>query len=104
MRYAATLFGGSGLFKSTSGGASWSVSSIGLTNTDVQALVIDPVTPTKLYAGTFGGGVFTSTDGGGRWGASTSGLAYIGVHALGIDPATPTTVYSGTVGGGAFRG
>ena len=41
----------------------------------IQALAIDPVTSTTLYAATFGGGVFKSTNGGGAWSAvNTSGL------------------------------
>ena len=33
----------------------------------INALAIDPQTPTTLYAGTSGHGVFKSTDGGGNW-------------------------------------
>jgi hypothetical protein len=46
------------VFKSTDGGANWSAVNTGLTKTLVFALAIDPVTPTILYAGTYGGGVF----------------------------------------------
>src|SRR5207249_6495890 len=35
----------------------------------INALAIDPQTPTTLYAGTSGDGVFKSTDGGGNWSA-----------------------------------
>src|SRR5437867_4925246 len=53
----ATLYVGTtaGVFKSTNGGASWTVS---LTSGDVRALVIDPMTPSILYAGLFSGSVF----------------------------------------------
>src|SRR5262250_3185752 len=54
--YAGT--GGGGVFKSTTGGASWSAVNTGLTNTSVRALAIERLTPSTLYAGTFGGGVF----------------------------------------------
>ena len=47
------------MFRSTNGGGNWSAFNAGLTNTDVRAFAIDPVTPTTLYAGTGGGGVFT---------------------------------------------
>ena len=67
----------------------------------VNALALDPVTPTTLYAGT-GGGVFKSTDGGANWSAVNSGLTSTCVFALAIDPATPTTLYAGTGGGGVF--
>src|SRR2546429_83327 len=64
-----------------------------------QNLVIDPQTPTTLYAATFGEGVFKSTDGGGSWNAVNTGLPtyppgyyypHSNVEALAIDPQTPT--------------
>jgi hypothetical protein len=72
----------------------------GLPILPVQALVIDPVTPTTLYAGTAGGGVYKSTDGGASWSALNNGLADIDVEALAIDPVTPSIIYAGTLGGG----
>src|SRR2546428_12908969 len=40
----------------------------------INALAIDPQTPTTLYAGTSGHGVFKSADGGGNWSAVNTGL------------------------------
>jgi hypothetical protein len=84
-----------GVFKSTDGGDTWH--SIGLTNRTVNAIAIDPVEPTTLYAGTAGGGVFKSTDGGGTW--SGIGFTDLTVFALVIDPRVPTTLYAGTDAG-----
>ena len=53
------------------------------------------MTPTTLYAGTWGG-VFKSTNGGGNWSAVNTGLTDTYVNALAIDPATPATLYAGT--------
>ena len=93
-----------GVFKSTDGGKHWSPVNTGLTDTDVEALAIDPVTPTILYAGTSGGGVFKSTNGGKHWSPVNTGLAYeYGVVALAIDPIVPTTLYAGTSGDGVFK-
>src|SRR5438128_6635374 len=69
----------------------------------IPTLAIDPLTPTTLYAGTYGGGVFKSTDGGASW-SSTAPLfpGYVGcepcggVLALAIDPLIPTTLFAGT--------
>ncbi len=61
----------------------------------INALAIDPITPTTLYAGSFVSGVFKSTDGGQHW----TELIRLCVFALAIDPATPTTLYAGTCGG-----
>jgi photosystem II stability/assembly factor-like uncharacterized protein len=46
-----------GVFTSTNAGASWSALNAGLTSLSVGALVIDPLSPSTLYAGT-GHGVF----------------------------------------------
>ena len=54
------------MFKSTGGGASWGAVNVGLTDTYVRGLAIDPVTPATLYAATEDG-VFKSTNGGGTW-------------------------------------
>src|SRR5204863_420687 len=78
---------------------SWT--SNGPTGELVEALAIDPSTPTTLYAGTLGG-VFKSTDAGGSWTAITTGLTNLEVQAIAIDPSTPTTLYAGT-GGGMFK-
>ena len=75
---------------------------------NVNALAIDPSTPSTLYAGTSqtcdpngdnctGGGVFQSTDGGASW--NDTGLSGCDVNALAIAATTPITLYAGTDGG-----
>jgi hypothetical protein len=101
-----------GVLKSTDAGKSWSASNVGLAGSSVQALVLDPVTPSTLYAGTrscfpadcsgFTGGVFKSTDAGTCWNPVSTGLPNAPVNALAIDPLTPTTLYAGTQGSGVF--
>ena len=96
-----------GIVKSTNGGASWSDASDGLPSGSVTRLVIDPLTPTTLYAVVFAGAtpfvpsftppmtvIFKSTNGGASWNALDAGLppgAF--ASALVIDPATPSTLY-----------
>src|SRR3989454_550397 len=63
----------------------------------IPALAIDPLNPTTLYAGTYGGGVFKSTDGGVSWSASGPTNIYTSVTALAIDAVTPTTLYAGSI-------
>lgn len=46
---------GSGVYKTSDGGMSWSKS---LVNVYVYTLAIDPVVPTTIYAGTLGNGIF----------------------------------------------
>src|SRR5438105_15781824 len=100
-----------GVFKSTDGGGSWRPASTGLPDVStIQTLVIDPSTPSTIYAGevpfngTGGAGVFKSTDAGNTWSSASTGLPNdIGVQTLAIDPSTPGTLYAGTVGAGVFK-
>lgn len=57
---------GLGVARSTDGGATWSDSSTGLTQTTVSALVRSPQNPDVVYAGS-NDGLFRSTDGGSTW-------------------------------------
>jgi hypothetical protein len=64
--YAAT---GGGVFKSTDGGTTWTLTS--LTNGGVSSLEVAPradaAEPTTLFVGTYDGVVFKSSDGGATW-------------------------------------
>ena len=73
------------VFKSTDGGDNWSDLSTGLTVRDVRALAVDPLTPTTLYAGTYGGGVFVA------------GYADVTLSGVSLNPTSVT-------GGGASTG
>ena len=89
--------------KSSNGGAGWTAVNTGLTNTNIQALAIDPDTPKTLYAGTYGGGLFQSSGDGAGWTSANTGLTNTLVQALAIDPKTPEILYVGTNGGGVFK-
>jgi streptogramin lyase/photosystem II stability/assembly factor-like uncharacterized protein len=110
--YAGTS--GGGVFESTDGGLSWSPTNSGLpgwlvvvggsTFYEVDALVIDPTTPSILYAGmdgnsaipeTVGAGVYKSTDAGGSWSPANSGIPRGIFTALTINPTTASTLYAG---------
>jgi hypothetical protein len=117
----ATLYVGtlSGVFKTTNGGTSWTaVNGLLLPYTDnvsrmaetINAIVIDPITPTTLYAGASNlapaSGAFPltsilkSTDGGANWTAITNGFSSLnnGVLALAINVGDPSLLYAGTAG------
>src|SRR5205085_7824297 len=65
-------------------------------SSSVNALAIDPRTPTTLYAATSDGRVLKSTDGGVNW--SATGLANsAAITALALDPQTPGTIYAVTL-------
>ena len=91
--YAAT---NNGVFKSTDGGARWTVANSGLAGIDVFSLAIDPSSPATLYAGTLGRGVFKTTNGGQSWTSANFRLIDSLVFSIAIDPGNPNTIYAGT--------
>ncbi|MFN7930687.1 MAG: SBBP repeat-containing protein [Blastocatellia bacterium] len=113
--YAATT---RGLFKTTDGGANWSLAQQGLGAVPSgaatpQDVLIDPTTPTTLYARVIGPGqgIYKTTDGAANWTLvsggipATSGTTTVTVQpsVLAIDPVTPTTLYAGAAGFGVFK-
>jgi uncharacterized repeat protein (TIGR01451 family) len=95
------------VYKSTDGGAHWAVAGPPVTftagsetfNPFVNSLVVDPASPSTLYAGTFLGGVFKSTDGGASWAASNDGLTNKIVNAVLLTGGVAPAVYAGTSAG-----
>ncbi|HKC85761.1 MAG TPA: SBBP repeat-containing protein, partial [Blastocatellia bacterium] len=101
-----------GVFKSINGGANWSGANNGFANVqpglgpDIQALVIDPVSPATLYAGVagFSGSAYKTTDGGASWRQINMGLSVminnfnspLSVTSLAVNPANPAIVYAGS--------
>ncbi len=95
---ATILVFASAFFVSAAGPAVyWHPANNGLATNDIEALAVAPISPTVLYAGTWGDGVFRSTDNGATWITATHGLTlpfYVnGALALAVSP-----VASGTVG------
>ena len=103
-RSPLTIFAGtagSGVLKTTDGGASWTTTNGALPTVNVTALAIDPSTPSTVYVGT-DTGLFKSTDGGQTWLAANGGLADapdVYITAIAIDPRSPLTLYTGTYNG-----
>ena len=94
--YAGTGYGG-GLYKTTDGGANWT-----LLNPELGPayLAIDPQNTNTIYAGVGGSGnsgawMFKSTDGGVSFNLSNSGLQAVQFYgALTVDPQNSGTVYA----------
>lgn len=82
-----------GLFKTSSGGASWEEVT-GTIGDTIYALTIVPNNPSIVYAGT-PSGVYKSTDDGSSW--VNTGCS--GVHALIIASPISDTIYAGTRSG-----
>jgi photosystem II stability/assembly factor-like uncharacterized protein len=101
----------SGIYKSIDGGNQWTFSNTGLENTDIQAIVIDPIQPTTLYAATIQmcgcaggiseneGGIYRTIDGGLSWSRMIKGLFDVRSNSLAIDPLNHSTLYAGTFHG-----
>ncbi len=104
---------GGGVFATVDSGANWFQTGPrvdALSGIYVEAVEIDPATPTTVYAGTFGGGVFVSTDAGATWAARNTGIPTSGLDAvsrfvlsLALDPSAPATLYAGTDLDGIFK-
>jgi photosystem II stability/assembly factor-like uncharacterized protein len=76
-----------GIYKSTDGGLAWYPAHLGLSNTHINSLKIDPQNPQILYAGTMGG-IFQSEDGGENWTRIGEGT-----HLL-MDPQASSHLYA----------
>lgn len=99
VRAAAQTNGNQGLFKSTSGGASWSASNHGLKGGQVEGLQVDPQNPAVLYAVTRQG-IFKSTDAGANWNAINTGIdPPTVVRSLALEVGHSTMLYVGAVTG-----
>jgi photosystem II stability/assembly factor-like uncharacterized protein len=102
-RDADTVYAGTsgGVARSSDGGATWTVLSVGLEAT-ITSLAFDSADPDILYAGSRFG-VFRSRDGGTSWISLVQGMVNREVLDLIADPLSPGTIYAGTRGGGAYR-
>ncbi|HKQ08116.1 MAG TPA: SBBP repeat-containing protein [Blastocatellia bacterium] len=87
-------------FKTLDGAANWAAMNNGLpVYAEVDALAVDPQTPSTVYAATSPPGVYKSTDGGDTWSTSSNGLPQATLNALAVSPATPSTLFLATANG-----
>jgi photosystem II stability/assembly factor-like uncharacterized protein len=91
-----------GLYKTTDGGASWTLMGEGMFPSTAEAIVVDPVQTDVVYAGSEAG-VYRTSDGGGLWRYASSGLLNASVDSLAMDPSQPDILYAGTAAGGVFK-
>ena len=99
-------FGGSTLYKSTDGGATWTASmgsgGTALPQIPAHAVVVNPDDSLQVYVGT-DLGVFTSVDGGASWYLENTGFANTPVEGLAFNETVPRYLYAFTHGRGAWR-
>jgi hypothetical protein len=94
----------SGVYRSTNGGNSWTRVVSGMTNVAVLSLAIDPLTPTTLYAGTYGGPLFKSVNSGDSW-TPVGSPAIAFANSIAIDPTNSNILYAAdnVSDGGLFK-
>ncbi len=92
---------GSHLFKTTTGGGSWSPLAGGLpADGPVNTVTIEANDPQRVWVGT-DAGVYRSTDGGGSWNPFSNGLPNVPVYQISLDEVRGRA-WAGTHGRGAF--
>jgi photosystem II stability/assembly factor-like uncharacterized protein len=97
---------GSGIIKTTDGGATWQFMNQGLTAFSISRLAINPDNTQILYAGANlydyvqEGGLFRSTNGGMSWEPIQGWLRISGLE---VDPLITDTVYAGGYWWGLFK-
>jgi photosystem II stability/assembly factor-like uncharacterized protein len=120
--FSTDSYYGNGVLKTTDGGNSWTrLGSEPFTHTRFCRIVIDPTTPTTLFAATVSaatvagrdpvseGGIYRSMDGGTSWSPMTNGLPSLSHGTRGgatdviIDPQSPQRVYAAIFGKGIYR-
>ncbi len=89
---------GDGIFRSTDNGDSWTKTSNGLSNQNVQSIVIN--SNDRIFASTYGGGVFQSSDNGTSWSKVNSGLTNSNAWPLALNSSE--FLFVGTYGGGVY--
>ncbi len=100
-------FGGTHVWMSTDGGATWSprdgVDASALPDIPVHSIAVDPTNGDRLYLGT-DLGVFVSLDRGQHWSVENTGFAAVVTETVFIGPgAYGPAVYAFTHGRGAWR-
>jgi hypothetical protein len=89
------------VFISTTGGNSWADISGNIPNVGVNAIELDPVNSSTMYAGT-DVGAFRTTDGGTSWQAFDNGLPNVPIADLYIDPEDQA-LFAATMGRGMYK-
>ena len=101
-----TLYAGfsqSGVYKSTDGAVTWVASQKGIGRASVQALLIDPLSPSTVYAAAYASGVFKTTDAGATWTRIPgSDRLHPDITSLALENDGPI-LYVGTGGGSVYR-
>ncbi|HLB36506.1 MAG TPA: choice-of-anchor D domain-containing protein, partial [Gemmatimonadales bacterium] len=102
-----STFGGTHVWKSTDGGATWTgidgSGATGIPDIPVHSIVVDPAITSRLYVGT-DLGVFVSRDGGATWAVENTGFANVITEALAVaNVGAAPHIFAFTHGRGVWR-
>ena len=86
------------IYKSMDLGVTWAGAADGLPAVRVNALAVDPSSPSTVYAGTDGAGLFRSRNGGASWERTAAGVYELHVRSLQFDSVAPEHLYATTDG------
>jgi photosystem II stability/assembly factor-like uncharacterized protein len=81
------------LYKSTDGGANWTLIASPSATTRLSSIVVDPNSPNTIYAGTETGGIYKSTNGGSSW-TSLANAPRDG-KCIAVNPSNSKEVFAG---------
>ena len=87
------------VMRSDDAGATWTRATVGLGAGPIVRLLVDPASPSTLYAAQFGSGVFRSTDRGATWTALDDGLRDDALIGLALDPFVAGRIHAATGSG-----
>ena len=77
---------------------------IGPVGGSITSILVDPLDPNMVYAGSFGGGVLKTVDGGNTWFKSGTGMpGNAAIQSLGLIPSSSNIVFAGTHSDGLYR-
>ncbi len=62
----------------------------------VRSLLIHPMQPQRMWAGSVSGGIFETSDGGAHWSPVDDFLPNLAVSTMAMDPTRPQVMYAGT--------
>ncbi len=91
-----------GVWKTTNGGADWTVLTDNMSNLIVASLTINPLDNTNYFWGSSQGNIFSSTDSGNTW-TLLSDTGDGNVNKILIDPTNANKMYCSVQGGGIYK-
>jgi photosystem II stability/assembly factor-like uncharacterized protein len=88
--------GGSGIYKSSDLGVTWSAANNGLNNLFIHSITANG---SILFAGSSGGGIFKSSDNGNNWITVNNGISFFNIIAI---YSVNNNIYASAYGGGVY--